>query len=458
MPYLVYDNSISKRAISVADDAVEFYIGRSMDNDVRLREDSSVSRKHCMIFRDPVSGEYVLRDLDSSNGTYLNDLCLKVQQCPVEDGDVIGIGGVKFTFRLSSRMNSYQLVDTATIHVHEAVSGLSSDHGYSCEDTAKLDAVVPPGVVTGDGMFPRVKGFEFIRLLGVGKYSSTYLVFQTRLKRTVVLKVFVSDVFTNEEQHLFLQQITNAGKLNHSSILGFMDVGVSGSLCYVTMPYASQGTLGNLISQFPEGIAEKDATGYILLIAKAMQYISKHGMLHGNIVPSNILLNEKLMPMISDLGLARWVSHVFQPERNFFFGTTVYMSPEQTLDQELGWTADQYALGVIYYELLTGVPPFFAPSAYALIEKHLRETVRFPSNKAISVKAKNIITRLMAKKPEERFSSWGSVIDAICSESSQGASRKNMPLQKKHAPRVKKTKTGIEISAKKSPRVLKRKM
>lgn len=459
MPYLVYDNTVFKRSIPVADDAVEFYIGRSMDNDVRLREDSSVSRKHCMIFRDPATGEYVLRDLGSSNGTYLNDLCLKLQQCPMRDGDVIGVGEVQFTFCLSSQRNQYELVDTTTIYVRKAVPDLSPPHEYSFKDTTRLDALVPPASATGNAdIFPRVEGFEFIRLLGVGNYSSTYLVFQTSLKRTVALKAFVSDVFTEGQQRLFLQQISNVGKLNHPNILGFIDAGVSETLCYVAMQYAPQGTLATLMSQFPDGILEEDATRYILLLAQAMQHASLQGLFHGDIVPSNILFNENSMPAISDLGLAPWISNVFQVKRAFFFGSTVYMPPEQTLDQRLDWTADQYALGVIYYELLTGVPPFSAPSAYALIEKHLRETIRFPGNKAISGKAKSIITKLMAKTPEERFTSWDSVIEAIRSHRSPKASKKNMPLQKKRAPQMKKTKTGIKISAKKSPIVVKRKM
>ncbi len=457
MPYLVYDNTISNRSIPIADEILEFYLGRSMENDVRLREDSSVSRKHCMIFKDPNGSDYVVRDLGSSNGTYLNDLCLQAQQCPMRDGDVIGVGDMHFTF-YSYQDNPYELVDTTTIYVKKAVPDLSPPDEYPFKDTTNLEPITPVALASseqGEDIFPEVEGFEFLRLLGGGNYSTTYLVFQTGLKRTVALKTFHTDFITEEQQRFFLQQVSNVGKLNHSNILGFIDAGVTANLCYVAMQYAPQGTLATLMPQFPDGIAEKDVTNYILSISEAMVYASGFGLFHGDITPSNIFFNENSMPAVADLGLAPWVSNVFQTNRAYFFGSTQYMPPEQTLDQQLDWTSDQYALGAIYYELLTGAPPFSAPSAYALIEKHLREKIRFPSGKSISGKTKNIITKLMAKTPEERFLTWEAVVDAINHKALPAGSRRNMPPQKKKLSKLKKRKTAIKISAKKSPLVLK---
>jgi len=459
MPYLVYDNSVTNRSIPIMNDLVEFNIGRSMDNDVRLREDSSVSRKHCMIFKDPDSTDYVLRDLGSSNGTFLNDLCLQNQQCPMRDGDLVGVGDVHFTF-YSHAENPYELVDTTTIYVQKAVPDISPPNEYPFKDTTRLEPITPATLVETEDeqFFPAVEGFEFIRLLGGGNYSTTYLVFQAGLKRTVALKTFHTDVITESQQRLFLQQISNAGKLNHQNILGFIDAGVTESLCYVAMQYAPQGTLATLISQFPEGIAEPDAIAYILPLAEAMVHASEFSLFHGDLSPANILFNENSTPAISDLGLAPWIANVFQTNRQYFFGATRYMPPEQTLDQKLDWTADQYAMGAMFYELLTGAPPFSAPSAYALIEKHLREKIRFPSNRHITDKTKQIIIKLMAKTPEERFVSWQAVVDAIKLKKHPTQSKKNLPLQKKGLKKIKKTGSGIKITAKKKPIAIKRKM
>ena len=459
MAYLVYDNNGLQRSIPIADDMVEFHLGRSVDNDVRLREDSSVSRKHCMILKDPAANEYILRDLGSSNGTFLNDLCLQSQQCPMRDGDLVGVGDVKFLFYSQSE-NPYELVDTTTIYVQKAVPDMSPPSEYPFKDTTRMDAVSPM-TLTGPGddeVFPIIEGFEFIRLLGGGNYSTAYLVFQSGLKRTVVLKVFHTDAMSENQRRMFLQQISNVGKLNHPNILGFIDAGVTENSCYVAMQYAPQGTLATLLTQFPDGIAEADAEKYILAVCDAMVHASEFSLFHGDISPSNILFNENSLPTIADLGLAPWIANVFQPDRTHFFGATQYMPPEQTLDQKLDWTADQYAVGAIYYELLTGSPPFSAPSAYALIEKHLREKIRFPSDKDISDNTKQIIIKLMAKTPEERFSSWQAVIDAIKTKRSSSSPKKHQPLKKKGKPKIKKTGTNLKISAKKSPITIKRKM
>ena len=459
MAYLVYDNNGLQRSIPIMDDMVEFYLGRSMDNDVRLREDSSVSRKHCMILKDSATGEYILRDLDSSNGTFLNDLCLQRQQCPMRDGDLVGVGDVQFTF-YSQLENPYELVDTTTIYVQKAVPDISPPSEYPFKETTRLETTSPMPVFGAgdDETFPVIEGFEFLRLLGGGSYSTTYLVFQSGLKRTVALKVFHTDVISESQQRLFLQQISNVGKLNHPNILGFIDTGITENSCYTAMPYAPQGTLSTLISKFPDGIAEADAKGYILAICEAMRHASEFSLFHGDISPSNILFNENSVPVIADLGVAPWIANVFQSDRAYFFGSTQYMPPEQTLDQKLDWTADQYSIGAIYYELLTGAPPFAAPSVYALIEKHLREKIRFPSDRNISDKTKQIIIKLMAKTPEERFPSWQDVIDAIKTKRSSSSIKKHQPLKKKGKPKIKKTGTNLKISAQKSPITIKRKM
>ena len=459
MAYLVYDNNGLQRSIPIADDVVEFYLGRSMDNDVRLREDSSVSRKHCMILKDPASGEYILRDLDSSNGTFLNDLCLENQQCPMRDGDFVGVGDVRFIF-YSQIENPYELVDTTTIYVQKAVPDISPPNEYPFKETTRLEPASPMPVpsVGDEETFPVIEGFEFLRLLGGGNYSTAYLVFQKGLKRTVALKVFHTDAISESQRRLFLQQISNVGRLNHPSILGFIDAGVTERSCYVAMQYAPQGTLASLLSQFPNGIAEVNAKEYILAVSEAMLHASEFSLFHGNISPENILFNENSVPAIADFGLAPWIANIFQPDRNYFFGATQYMPPEQTLDQKLDWTADQYSIGAIYYELLTGAPPFSAPSAYALIEKHLREKIRFPSDRDISDRAKQVIVRLMAKTPEERFPSWQAVIDVIKAKKPPSSQKKHQSLKKKGKPKIKKTGTNLKISAKRSPITIKRKI
>ena len=458
MPYLVYAENEYNRAIPITNEDTGFCIGRSMENDVRLREDSSVSRKHCIIFRDESSREYILRDLNSSNGTYLNEYCLQNQQCPVRDGDSIGVGNLAFIF-YSNPDIPYELVDTTTIYVRKPVPDMSPPNEYPFKDTTRLEAITPTSssreAGEDDCAYPEIEGFEFIRIIGGGNYSTTYLVFQPGLKRSVVLKTFHTGDISESQKSNFRQQVGTASQLSHPNILGFIDAGITDSLCYVVMPYAPQGTMADLISRFKDGIGEKDAADYMLPLIEAMIYASEKGLYHADICPPNILFDENSHPVIADFGLSPWIGSVFQPERNFFFGSTEHMPPEQTLDKSLDWTCDQYAFGGLFYELLTGKPPFSAPSAYALIEKHLREKVRFPDSLKISEKYREIIVHMMAKTPGERFSSWRDIMNAFTAKASI-KSKKNVPPQKKGFSKIKKTGAGIKIAAKKKHIPIKR--
>jgi hypothetical protein len=459
MPYFVFDDNAVYKAIHLKNDTSEFKIGRSVDNSICLREDSSVSRYHCLVVRETPSSDFVLRDLGSSNGTYLNDYCLQNQQCAMRDGDLVGVGNMQFTF-YSHDDNPYQESETTTIYVNTPVPDISPPEEYPFKDTTSFEAINPNtlGVAEQGDVFPVIEGFELIRILGGGNYSTTYLAYQAGLKRTIALKTFHTEGIDENQKNSFTQHIGKAGKLQHPHVLGFIDAGVTEEFCYVAMQYAAQGTLASLLKQYPDGIAEEDALKYLLPLIEAMIYASELGIIHADISPSNILFNENSQPALADFGLSKWVSDVFQTNRELFFGSTQHMPPEQTLDQGLDWSADQYSLGVVFFELLTGAPPFSATSAYALIEKHMREKIRFPSENQISEKSKSIIVKMMGKTPEERFPNWQAVLDAFKTKKAKtGQSRKNLPLQKKGLSQIKKTGTGIKIGAQKKQMQIKRK-
>jgi serine/threonine-protein kinase len=197
----------------------------------------------------------------------------------------------------------------------------------------------------------------------------------------------------------------------------------------------------------------------MISLIEAMIHAFDAGIIHYNVTINNILLNANGDFAISDFGLAEWIAPSYQVNRNYFFGSTKHMAPEQMLDKALDWTCDQYALGTIFYEMLTGVAPFEAPSIYALIEKHLREKVRFPSGAVISTKTKNIICKMMGKTPADRFDSWQSLLLALKASTvpSSSKARKNIPLKRKGMGNIKKKNPGIQITPKKRKITLKSK-
>ena len=466
MAFLIFENHSGTKAVPLNNETVGFNIGRSMDNELRLREDSMISRHHCSIHLNQETGQYLLRDLGSSNGTYLNEYCLNDNEVVITDMDQLAVGNMIFVF-LAGETVQYALTETATIMVNSPTPDISSPDDSLMTETARLDLILPPASEIGriSGKFepapsyPAIEGFEIMNVLGHGgsNNATTYLAYQTALKRSAVVKVFDSSSLSSEQKEEFLGHVRAAGNLQHPNIISYIDTGYSGDNCFLSMQYAEAGNLTTKLAA--DTLDEKIASEYISKLVDAMIHSSEAEIVHYNITPNNILFNKNGDPALSDFGLAEWIARTFQVNRNYFFGSTRNMAPEQMLDQSLDWTCDQYALGTVFYEMLVGKPAFDAPSIYALIEKHMREKIRFPSNIQISKKTHNIICKMMGKTPADRYESWQALATAFKAPSTSVASaksRKNIPLQRKGMAKIVKKNPGIQIPIKKRKMVLKK--
>ena len=463
MPYLLYGDSTGQHAIHLDSLESGFTIGRGSDSNLRLREDSAISRKHCLIFKNMANGDFFLRDLESSNGTFVNNKHLHGEEVRIENGDIIGLGSIAFTFK-EDDTPPCEYSDTNTIILKVPVPDISSPEEAAFTDTAKL-SLNSPIQDDDDDIFPVVEGFELIRILGGNNYSTTYVAFQSGLKRTVALKTFHTSDADAKWRSYFIESVQTAGAINHKNVVPFFDAGVAGDLCFAAMFYATGGSLRKKLDDAKTPLSEKTVVEQALMLVDALAQANEAGIIHANISPSNILYNEAGDPMLSDLGLAQWIADVFQEERTAFFGRATYMPPEQTLDRGMDWTCDQYSLGAVLFEMLVGAPPFKAPNSHALIQKHLREKIRFPAGGSISESLKKTIATMMAKKPEQRFPSWAELAQALKHRSKTKAkpkskpkkSGKNIPLKQKPGPKLKKTGTVIPIVPKKRAVSLKRK-
>jgi len=462
MAFLIYENHSGTKAVPLDKETAIFNIGRSMDNHLRLREDSMISRYHCTLSLHQETGEYILRDLGSSNGTYLNEYCLSDSESVISDMDRIAVGNMIFIF-MTAESVQYTMTETATIMVNSSTPDISSPEESLMTETARLNTIIPPLSEKNRStttVYPTLEGFEIISILGCGgsNNATTYLAYQTTLKQSVAVKVFEAATLSAEQKEEFLKHVLPVEQLQHENIVSCIDAGCNGNSCFLAMQYTEEG---NLAQKLASGtLNEILATEYISKLVDAMIYASNAGIAHYNITPNNILFLKNGEPVISDFGLAGWVAKSFQINRIFFFGSTKYMTPEQMLDKAQDWTCDQYALGAIYYEMIVGKPVFDAPSIYALIEKHMREKVRFPSGINISAKTRDIICRMMGKIPADRFENWQALATALKSSSSplssSAKSRKNIPLQSKGMSNIVKKNPGIQIPVKKRKVMLKK--
>jgi len=301
----------------------------------------------------------------------------------------------------------------------------------------------PPGEIPtpmpegGDGLIGKnIEGYRVEKLLGKGGMGAVYLAHQVSLDRKVALKVLPSRYSQNPELIArFTREALSAAQLNHHNIIQVYDVGSVGDIHYISMEYVRGTNIGDMIRG--EGRLQlDDAAGYVLQAARGLKYAHERGIIHRDIKPDNLMVNEHGIVKIMDMGLAKWrkdieSSTMSEEEResrlkseartdltmaNVALGTPAYMSPEQAQDAtSVDARADQYSLGCTFYYMCAGTAPFSGTTVFELISKHLNEPITPLDVHIQNVPAafSAIIEHMLEKKPEERYPTMDGVIKQL---------------------------------------------
>jgi tetratricopeptide (TPR) repeat protein len=246
------------------------------------------------------------------------------------------------------------------------------------------------------------------RELGRGGMATVYLARDVKHDRDVALKVLRPELGAALGDGRFLAEIKVTAALQHPNILPLFDSGAAGGVLYYVMPYVRGETLRNKLDR--DGPLEVDeAVAIARGIASALDHAHRHGVVHRDIKPENVLLSDGV-PMVADFGIARAVNAATGATRatltGIAIGTPAYMSPEQGMgDPDVDSRADIYALGCLLFEMLTGVIPYPAPTAAAIVSQHVVAPI--PSVRAlrssVPVVIDTVIARAMAKERDARF-------------------------------------------------------
>jgi serine/threonine-protein kinase len=248
------------------------------------------------------------------------------------------------------------------------------------------------------------------RELGRGGMATVYLAQDAKHGRPVALKVLHPDLAASLGPERFRREITLAAKLQHPHILTVLDSGetATGELWF-TMPYVEGESLrGRLTRQ--RQLAVADALRITCEVALALEYAHRHGVIHRDVKPENILLTADGQALVADFGIARALTpgpaSGTLTETGMAIGTPQYMSPEQAAgERTLDGTSDVYSLGAVLYEMLAGEPPFTGPTAQAIVAKMMAgeppsiRRVRPSVPAAIDV----TIQKALAPVPADRF-------------------------------------------------------
>jgi len=266
------------------------------------------------------------------------------------------------------------------------------------------------------GQFGR---YRIIRALGKGAMGTVYLAEDTQIGRQIALKTphFTEDP-TGEQKERFFREARAAGKLRHPHICPVHDFGQTDGKHFITMAYIEGRPLSALVHrERPQN--ERQILIVIRKLALALQEAHDHGIVHRDLKPSNIMVDMKDEPIIMDFGLAqqpRSDEDARLTQTGIAIGTPAFMSPEQVEGDaaKIGPPTDQYSLGVILYELLTGRLPF-SGSIVAVMKQIVSKMPTPPSQLRpnLDPRVEAVCLRMMAKTPSDRFPSMTAVADAL---------------------------------------------
>ncbi|MEM6364043.1 MAG: serine/threonine-protein kinase [Planctomycetota bacterium] len=264
----------------------------------------------------------------------------------------------------------------------------------------------------------RLQHFEIARVIGQGGMGIVLEAFDTHLARPVAIKVLNPQYQDNQiARQRFCREGRAAAAINHEHVVAMHQVAKADQdqVAFLVMQLIEGETLEDRLSE-GNALPPGEAARIGMQIASGLSAAHKQGMVHRDVKPANILLEEETDRVkLTDFGLARAADDVKLTKTGMVTGTPLYMSPEQTLGEVADERSDLFSLGAVLYEMVTGIAPFAAPSALGVIKRILDET---PSpahqiNPQIPKPFSELIASLMAKKPEDRPESSALVASAL---------------------------------------------
>jgi eukaryotic-like serine/threonine-protein kinase len=257
--------------------------------------------------------------------------------------------------------------------------------------------------------------YEIVRLIGHGGMGAVYEAFDRELERKVAIKVIRRDLALDTEMvRRFKQELLLARQVSHRNVVRIFDIGEWESTRYISMEYVEGRELGEIV--FRSGkLAHARAASIALQIAKALKAAHTEKVIHRDLKPQNIVIDENDRAYVMDFGIARSMEQSGMTQTGAIVGTLEYMSPEQAKGEIADQRSDLYAFGLIFYEMLTGVSAFKGDTPLASLYKRIQERPVPPAqlDSKIPHELSAIVSRCLEPRPEKRYQSAAEVIADI---------------------------------------------
>ncbi|MCM3759401.1 Stk1 family PASTA domain-containing Ser/Thr kinase [Alkalihalobacillus oceani] len=252
----------------------------------------------------------------------------------------------------------------------------------------------------------RISGrYQILEAIGGGGMANVYKALDVILDRFVAVKV-LQPQFSDDEQFIkrFRREAQAATSLAHPNVVNIFDVGEEGNIYYIVMEYVEGQTLKELI-QSNGPLPVEEAVDYMEQMLAAIAHAHANHFIHRDIKPHNILISHDGTLKVTDFGIARAISAATITHTNSVMGSVHYLSPEQARGGHVTYKSDIYSLGIVLYEMVTGLLPFSGDTAVSIAIKHLQNDVP-PAKKVIASlpqSIENIICKATMKDPLKRY-------------------------------------------------------
>ena len=246
--------------------------------------------------------------------------------------------------------------------------------------------------------------YKILDHLGTGGMATVWLGYDTILDRKVAIKTFKIDANDEGAVKRFNREAKAVTSLSHPNIVSIYDVENEGDFYYLILEYVEGMTLKDYMIKNPR-IPIETIVHIAKQIAAGLSHAHQNGIIHRDIKPQNILMDENLTCKITDFGIARAYGDTTLTQTNQMLGTVYYLSPEQARGNVATAQSDIYSLGILIFEMITGQIPFKGESAVAIALKHLQEELPEIDKyrEKVPQSVKNIVLQATMKNPNERY-------------------------------------------------------
>lgn len=261
--------------------------------------------------------------------------------------------------------------------------------------------------------------YRVVARLGRGGMAEVYKAYQPGLDRYVSIKVLHSHLLDDEDFiGRFEREALATGKLRHPNIVQAVDFDREGEIHFMAMEFIDGPTLKNeMKTRRIEGkpFSLEEVARIFTALCSAIDYAHRRNMIHRDIKPANVMINQEGQVVLTDFGIAKIMGGTQYTRTGSLSGTPAYMSPEQGQGERADERSDIYALGVMLYEMVTGVVPYEADTPYAVIMKHITQPLPLPTkvNPSIPENVERVILKAMSKDPVDRYQTAGELASAL---------------------------------------------